>query len=203
MNIRKASAPFLLWSRKPLLGIAALIVSVTVGRADFAQDLARAAGPIDEGVPEVSIVRLNALLRTSLPAAQRREAADKLVQAFVVAKRPAGALELIAEQNLSQSPAERFWHAQALAASGRPNDALSLYEALAADTTFPMRPEAIFAAAEMLRELGRFDQAGGRLTTLLENKVWKTRAGLHLASLFLDKGDAGNAQRTLQRIDDE
>src|SRR5690242_10668263 len=140
MNIGKASAGFFRWARKPFLGTAALLVSVTVCRADFASDLSRAAGPIDDGVPEVAIVRLNALLKTTLPPAQRREAADKLVEAFVVAKRPAEALELIAEQNLSELPAERFWHAQALAASARPNDALPLYEQLAADRSFPMQP---------------------------------------------------------------
>ncbi len=189
--------------RKPLVLIAALIASATAVRADFAKDLSDAAGPINEGVPEVAIVRLNTLLKTTLAPAQRREAADKLVEAFVAAKRPAEALELIAQQNLSQSAPERFWRAQALAASGRPNEALPIYEQVAADPNFPMRSEAVLAAADMLRESGRLDEAVTRLTPLVRNKEWKTRASLRLASLFLDKGDAHNAQRVLQGIDDE
>ncbi|MFL6514488.1 MAG: tetratricopeptide repeat protein [Chthoniobacterales bacterium] len=203
MNISKlGSIRFRRW-RQLLFVIAVPITLAAAVRADFPKDLSEAARPIEEGVPEVSIVRLNTLLKTTLSPAQRREAAGKLIEALVAAKRPAEALELMAQQNLPQTAAERFWRAQALAASGRPNDALPIYEQLAADSNFPMQAEAVLATADMLRKLGRLDDAAARLTPLAQNKRWKTRASLRLASLFLDKADWQSAQRALQGIADE
>lgn len=183
--------------------VALIVVSpllAAIARGDFATDLANASSPVNDGVPEVAIVRLQSLLKSNLKPDQRRLVIENLVQALIAAKRPAEALTLIKQNDLSRSSAEKFWHAQALAALGEWNAARLLYEAAAVDNAFPMRVEAAFAAAEMSRATGHSDEAVRKLTPLLQEKKWQTRAALHLASLFLDRSDPQNAQRALQRI---
>ncbi|HJT82731.1 MAG TPA: tetratricopeptide repeat protein [Chthoniobacterales bacterium] len=182
---------------------AIMILPVTIARADFTTDLATATRPVEDGVPEVAVVRLEVLLKTNLKPDQRRLVLQNLVQAMVEAKRPADAIPLIKQNDLSRTPLEKFWHAQALAALGQWQEALVLYETVAGEKSFPRRSEAAFAAAEMLRALGRPDEAIRKLTPSLTDKKWRTRAALHLAALYLDKADLPNAQRVLHRIDQE
>src|SRR5205085_2637060 len=115
--------------------------------------------------------------------------ADDLVQALIAANRPTEAVSLIKANNLSQTASNKFWYAQALASLGQYGNALSLYDAAAADSKFLLRNDAIFGAAEMLRTLNRLDEAIARLTPLLEIKAWQTRAAQGVASLCLDKND--------------
>lgn len=171
--------------------------------ADFGVDLANASAPIDGGVPEVAIVRLQALLNADLTPEQRRLAGDDMVRALVVARRPSEALNFIQQNQLNQTSVEKFWQAQALGDLGRWNDALPLYEQLVRQSDFPLRANAVFGTAETLRALNRADDAIQMLTPLLQDRQWQTRAALLLASLDLDKNDPENAQRVLQRVGDE
>src|ERR1041384_7661439 len=86
-----------------------LIVCVVPVRADFSADLANASRPIGDGVPEVAIARLQTLLQSALQPAEKRLANGELVRALVTAKRPADALSLIQENQLTQSSTEKFW----------------------------------------------------------------------------------------------
>ena len=187
-----------------LVALTALtLLAAKPARADFDTDLANAFRPVNEGVPEVAIVRLQTLLKTNLKPDQRRLVWQNLVQALIEAKQPAEAMALIKQNDLSRTPAEKFWHAQGLSALGQWNEARALYEAVAMEKDFPMRTDAAFASAEMLRAMGRSEEAIRKLTPLLQDKKWQTRAALHLASLFLDKGDPQNAQRVLHRTQQE
>jgi TolA-binding protein len=191
-------------SRAGVIAVAFAGTLVNQGaHGEFTEDLANASKPITDGVPEVAIVRLQALLKTNLKPDQRRLASDGLVQALVAGNRAAEAMRLIKDGQLFQSPAEKFWYAQALAATNKWNEALPLYEAVAAETAFPLRNEAVFSAADTLYALNRPDDAVRKLTPLLQVKQWQTRAALRLTSLFLDKSDVQNAEQSLQRIGDE
>lgn len=184
---------------------AALVLAVGSGsaRGDFAADLSTASRPIDDGIPQVAIVRLEALLKGNLKPDQERLASGELARALVEANRPADALNLIQQNQLTQTSNEKFWQAQALAGLGRWKEALPLYEELARAGDFPFRTEAVLGAAEMFCALDRKDDAIQMLTPLLQHKQWRTRAALRLASLDLDKSDPENAERVLKRIGDE
>src|ERR1051325_4064249 len=65
------------------IGLVIFISLAQLARADFSEELAQAASPLNEGVPEVAIVRLKALLARNPPEAEWRTAAEKLGQAEI------------------------------------------------------------------------------------------------------------------------
>ena len=109
------------------LAAAVVIGLVSIARADISSQLAEAAKPLDEGVPEVAAVRLQALLKQNLADADWRAVAEKLLQAMVAANQTADALKLLEDPRLRQSTSAIFWHAQLLAGLHRPAEALALY----------------------------------------------------------------------------
>ena len=147
---------------------AAFALLPQTGRANFGDDLAKASVPTSDGVPEVAIVRLQSLAKQNLTTDQRRLVSENLVQALIAANRPAEAVSFIKDNKLVQTANDKFWYAQALASLGQTAEALSLYDAAAADDKFLLRSDAMFGAAEMLRVLNRPDDAIRRLTLLLQ-----------------------------------
>ena len=166
-------------------------------RAEISAELAEATSPLAEGVPEVAVARLETLLNKNLPDPEWRAVAEKLAEAHVGAKQEEAALVLLADPRLRELPWAKFWRAQAFASLGRWADALPLYQQLEANETSSFRNAATFGAAEMLRALGRPDEALTKLSILTRDKEWATRAQLRLAKLCIDKGDATNARRVL------
>jgi TolA-binding protein len=169
-------------------------------RAEISPALMEATKPLLEGVPEVAVVRLLALLDSSLADEEWCAVAAKLAEARVTARQPEDALLLLADFRLRNLPAAKFWRAQAFASLHRWADALPLYEELAADQSSSFREAATFGAAEMLRALGRRDEALAKMLVLLRDKQWGIQAQLRSAELYIDKGDAGNARRILDEI---
>jgi predicted negative regulator of RcsB-dependent stress response len=168
--------------------------------ADFSTEIAEASVPLREGVPEVAVVRLQALLNNNLPEPDWRAVAEKLAEAQVVAKQPQSTLVLLADARLRELPWAKFWRAQAFAELHRWSDALPLYEELAKDADSPFCHAAIFGAAEMLRALGKRDEALKKFSLLTDNKEWATRAQLRAAELCIETGDAQGARRLLEEL---
>src|SRR5438067_5799421 len=168
--------------------------------AEISPALVEATKPLLEGVPEVAVVRLLALLDSTLADEEWCAVAAKLAEARVTAGQPRDALLLLADFRLRNLPAAKFWRAQAFASLHRWADALPLCEELAADQSPSFREVAIFGAAEMLRALGRRDEALAKILVLLRDKQWGIQAQLRSAELYIDKGDAGNAWRILDEI---
>jgi len=159
-----------------------------------------ATKPLLEGVPEVAVVRLLALLDSTLADEEWCAVAAKLAEARVTAGQPRDALLLLADFRLRNLPAAKFWRAQAFASLHRWADALPLYEELAADQSPSFREAATFGAAEMLRALGRRDEALAKILVLLRDKQWGIQSQLRSAELYIDKGDAANARRILDEV---
>jgi outer membrane protein assembly factor BamD (BamD/ComL family) len=189
------------------IGHASLIgLSVSVApllRAKPATALAEASGPLAQGVPEVAVVRLEELLNKKLPDPEWRAVAEKLAEAYVGAKQIEAALVLLTDLRLRGLPWAKFWRAQAFASLHRWTDALPLYEELEANETSSFRKAATFGAAEMLRALGRPDEALAKFNSLTHDKEWATRAQLRLAKLYIDKGNAIYARRVLDEMQTE
>jgi len=87
-----------------------------------------------------------------------------------------------------------------LARSDREAEALSLYRQVAADSHSTFRTDAQFGAAEMLRALGRIDEALQNFSKLFRDSKWGVRAQLRAAELYLDKSDGLNARRLLEEL---
>ncbi|HVI82747.1 MAG TPA: tetratricopeptide repeat protein [Chthoniobacterales bacterium] len=169
-------------------------------QADFSAQLAEASKPMMEGVPEVAVARLQALLKQNLSDTDWRAVAEQLLEAMAAANQTANADNLLVDPRLRHSPSANFWRAQLLASSHREAEALPLYRQVAADTSSPLRTAALFGAAEMLRALGRTDEALGTFTELSRDPKWVVRAQLRAAELYLDKTDAANARRLLEKV---
>ena len=169
-------------------------------RADISAEIAEASAPLTEGVPEVAVARLQALLNKDLPDADWQIVAEKLAEAQVAAREPEDTLVLLAGPRLRGLPWAKFWRAQALAALNRWADALPLYEELTRDRGSPFHGAATFGTAEMLRALGKRQQALRKLDLLFNDKEWITRAQLRAAELSIEMADAPNARRLLAEM---
>ncbi|HET9418478.1 MAG TPA: tetratricopeptide repeat protein, partial [Chthoniobacterales bacterium] len=188
--------------RTPALVLSALL-SILLGRAtraDISAQLAAASAPLVEGIPEVAVVRLRALLTQNLKVEDWRTVAEKLAEALVATKQPQEALTVLSDPRLRNVTAAVFWRAQALASLQRWAEALSLYAQVARDQESPLGAEAIFGQAQALRALDRNDEALQALNNLFANKQWATQARLRAAELYVAKNDAANARRVLDEL---
>ena len=188
-------------SRAQQIGLMCLLGTLApLAHADVSAELTEATKPLLQDVPEVAIVRLRLLLDHSSSIAERCAIAEKLAEAQVAAKEPTEALTLLADPRLREFEWAEFWRAQALASLHRWADALPLYEKLATQRASQFRAAATFGAAEALRALERTDEAVAKLTELVHDREWTTRAQLRLAELYIAKADATNARRVLDDI---
>jgi outer membrane protein assembly factor BamD (BamD/ComL family) len=167
-------------------------------QADISNEIAEASAPIAEGVPEVALVRLQALLNKDLPESEWRAVAEKLAEAQIAAKQPKSTLILLEDVRVRELPWAKFWRAQAFASLHQWAEALPLYEQLAKDERAPFRGAAIFGAAEMLRALGRRDEALKKFTLLFHDEQWATPAQLRAAELYIETSDVASARRLLE-----
>jgi TolA-binding protein len=182
------------------IALISLIALASAARGEISTELGEAAAPLAQGVPEVAVARLETLLNKNLSDLEWRAVAEKLAEAHVDAKQDEAALVFLADPRLRKLPWAKFWRAQAFASLHRWADALPLYEELALDQSSSFQKAATFGAAEMLRALGRPDEALAKFSLLTHDKEWATRAQLRLAKLYLDKGDAINARRILDEM---
>jgi predicted negative regulator of RcsB-dependent stress response len=180
--------------------ICLLSLAAQFAHADISSELAEAGAPITEGVPEVALVRLQALLNHNLSEVERRAVVEKLAEAQIAAKQPENTLVLLADIRVRELPWAKFWRAQAFASLHRWAEALPLYEQLAGEDQSSFRNAATFGAAEMLRALGKRDEALKKFTLLIHDKEWATRAQLRAAELYIETGDAAGARRLLEEM---
>jgi TolA-binding protein len=182
------------------IGLGVFLALAQLAHGQFSAQLAEASKPLTEGVPEVAVVRLQTLLKQNLSEPDWRAVAERLLQAMVAANRTADAFNLLADPRLRQSSSASFWRAQLLATSHHEAEALPLYRQIAADSNSGLRMDALFGAAETLRTLGRTDEALQSFSELFRDPKWHVRAQLRAAELYLDKPDAVNARKLLEKV---
>jgi hypothetical protein len=186
--------------RLRLICLTGLIVAIAPGvRADISTEIVHASAPLSEGVPEVAVVRLQALLNKNLSESEWRAVAEKLAEAQIAANEPENTLVLLADARLRDLPWAKFWRAQALATLHRWADALPLYQELI-NATSPFQKAAVFGAGETLRALGKRQQALTKFNLLLHDPEWGIRAQLRSAELYIELGNASEARRLLEQI---
>src|SRR4051812_21814230 len=158
--------------------------------------LLHAIAPLEEGVPQVAIVRLRALLTQTLAAEEHNAATEKLAEALLAADEPNETLKVLSDSAVTITPEALFLRAQAFAALNRWPEALPIYQQIAS-TDSSHRDAATMGAADALRALGHNDEAVEILNRLRHMSAWTVRAGLRIAELQLDKSDPAAAARTL------
>jgi TolA-binding protein len=159
-----------------------------------------AAKPLEQGLPDIAVVKLRALLGRNMSAEDWRAGAEKLSEALIASGDANQALLLLDDSRLRDSEGGRFLRAQALARLQRFREALALYEDIAAGNRSSFRKQALFGAAEMLRALNRAEEALHRLSALADDEAWHDRVELRAAELWLDQEDSAEARRCLASI---
>jgi len=145
-------------------------VSAGHSTEENSSDIIEAARPLGEGVPEVAAGRLRELLKNAQGEERWRAVAIHLIPALIAEDQPNDALALLNDPRLKNVALTRFWRGQILTELGRWNEALAAFREVQADLASPVRTEATFGAAEMLRALGQTDAALRELATLLRDK---------------------------------
>lgn len=84
-------------------------------------------------------------------------------------------------------------------ATGRNDEAATLYDALAHDANPDVRAEARFRKAMMLADLRRYAEAAVALRALLDEQPGAVRARLELARMLAARGDEAGARRALRQ----
>jgi TolA-binding protein len=187
------------WKREALTWIfAGIFMFAGPARAE-PTNLETAARPMEEGVPQVAVMRLRALLSGDLAPEERRVASAKLGEALLAAGEAEEALKVLQDPALLALPGTRFCRAQAQATLERWTEALSLYQQVAAEAASPFRSRAILGQAEALRALRRPDEALQVFALLFSNPQAKDRAELRSVELLLEKQDAAGARRILDK----
>ncbi len=158
-----------------------------------------AVRPLDEGVPQVAVMRLREILKRDLAEPDRKTATAKLGEALLAAGEAEEALTVLQDPALQDLPATWLWRAQALASLQRWTEALPLYQKVARQNPSPFRTAALFGQAEALRALQRFDEALQLFAALLSDPQWTDRAQLRSIELLLDKRDNAGARRILDK----
>jgi len=154
--------------------------------AEKAAALAEAARPLDDGVPEVAVVRLEQLRQSGKGDAVAVKL--ELGKALLAAGRPAEALRILDETPLRERA--KFIRAQALAAIDRGEEALVLFREVAADERSTEQAAARFAAGQILRAIGRGEEALVEFREAGHDPRLATAAHLREAELCLEKQDA-------------
>lgn len=195
MSERHALRKFcaLLWAASVVFA-----VFISPARAEL-EDWEAAVRPLDEGVPQVAVMRLREVLERSLSPADKKTAGAKLGEALLAAGEPAEALKVLEDPALQDLPGVVLWRGQALAALQRWSEALPFYQEAAAQNSSPFRATALVGQAEALRALQRFDEALQLYARLLGDPQWNDRVQLRSIELLLDKRDNAGARRILDK----
>ena len=162
--------------------------------------LQRATQPIDDGVPQVAVVRLRSLLAGKLPDDDRRTATVKLGEALIASGQSEEALHVLRDATVQERSDAKFFLAQALSALARWSESLPLYQQAASDPASPYAADARFGEAEALRALGKSNDASRALRRLTNDRRWGVRARFLSAELLLARNDIAGARRMFDSI---
>ena len=182
-----------------LSGLFALLLFLANQAPAQIADWDAAVRPLDDGVPQVAVIRLRDILKRDLSGPDKKMVKAKLGEALLAAGEGEEALTVLRDPDLQDLPATWLWRAQALASLQRWTEALPLYQKVAGEKASPLRTTGLFGQAESLRALQRFDEALQIFGELLSDPQWNERAQLRSIELLLDKRDNTAARRILDK----
>ena len=180
------------------ISLGVLFVAAARASAEIA-DWDAAVRPLDDGIPQVAVMRLQTILKRDLTPADRKTATAKLGEALLAAGDAERALKVWEDPALGDLGAIPLWRAQALATLERWPEALALYQKVVGQNASPFRSTALFGQAEALRAVQRSEEAIQTYAQLLGDQQWNDRAQLRSIELLLEKNDVPGARRILDK----
>jgi len=171
----------------------------------------RATGfpPADEafaaGLWEVAALRYEARLsEPGVDAAEKQALALKLAESLVRKGDAMGALELLGQSWLTDSPTRDFWKAQAMAGMGRFADAVGEFKKLLESDQSIHLSEASFTCANLQLSLGMPEEALATLESLVKSSVSPARiaAAIQRAAILIDLGRYDEAHAIMPTADE-
>lgn len=167
-----------------------------------AADERTAERALEEGIPQVAIAELRALLAAEPSPEMRMKSSVLLARAYLEADRSADAVALLRSLPKTEDPALAFWLAQAMLSDGKPGEARSLFEKLALRDDPIWSDRARMGLATCLRELGHPAEALAALEPLPKTSPAASAARLLAAELALALGMPDRAEEALAGLDE-
>lgn len=187
---------------KRLSAAAALLGTIS---ALLAAPLDEAREALENGFPQVALVKIEE--RQEHLGKAGGSQADSLLyaRALFESHQPRAAIDFIQNCEIDLGPEGRFWLAQALAANGDWNEALSAYTDCLAENDFVFSREALIGRSRMLQNLARMDEAMEALQPCLDwpASPLRTTALQELAGLYLNRNDPHAAREILDKTKPE
>ena len=152
---------------------------------------------------EVATARFETALATpDLDAAGRQTILLRLVETHIRAGEAEAAFKILGDPALAGHPELPFWKGQALASSGRLQEALAELDGPAIAPTAPNFREALFTRAALLQALGNSTAALEALAVLTKDRDPATilRARLESADILLSQGRAEEALTSIPPV---
>lgn len=140
---------------------------------------------LDEGIPQVSIEKLNGCLALKLAPDDRSLATLQLAKALLAAGRAKEALKALGGGTAPHEAGVDFLTAQALAALGRWDEARPIYHRLAAQNKAPIAYE--IGEAECLRALDKTTEAIHVLESVANDEKAGAMVRLRLADFYIEQ----------------
>ncbi len=163
--------------------------------------LTEARQALAESIPQVAVQKLTTLLATpGLPPAERNAAQLELGAAFFAAGKNDDAFAAVEVLAAGGDVAARLLRAEVLARTGRWEEALALFQELAAKTDAPAAAQ--LGLVESCAALGQTAEAVVALESFVRGHPQSTAASLRLAGLLLESGDARRARAVLDGVRD-
>ncbi|MGA0844954.1 MAG: tetratricopeptide repeat protein [Luteolibacter sp.] len=145
-----------------------------------------------------------ALSDSSMAEQQQADVRIALAEAKLRDGRPYEALALLDSASVSSHPRARFWRAQALAASGKNDEAIAQLSQVAEDPQVPIDAEAVFTLANL--HLAEGDSAAAieslRRLSSSSDPLVVTRSRIRQVEIFLDLGQLDEAGEILNGLED-
>ena len=158
--------------------------------------LTEARQALAESIPQVAVQKLKTLLaKPGVPPAERRAAQLELGAAHFAAGNDDAALAAVQALADEGDAAARLLRAQILARTERWDEALAIFEELAAEPDAPAAAQ--LGLAESQAALGRTAEAVAALETFVRAHPQHTAAALRLAGLLIESGEAKRARAAL------
>lgn len=162
-----------------------------------------AIGALSDYLPAIASEKFNLLLKQklkskSLSKEQHLQLIFLLAESQVRANKPQDAIQSLSNKLIAENPDAIFWRGQALAASGRYNEAIeTLEKASPKSKNYQLGQLKI---AKLAITLGDIDKALNILkASVAKSKKVSTQTYLSLANLFLAKEEPVNAKETLDK----
>lgn len=202
MNVtpRAADTTAIRMSRKTNCArLAAAVLASLLMCAEGAESLLirEARKALSENIPQAAIVKLKAALASiDLGIDERPIALRLLAEAQLNAERPSEALDALGLLPATDDADALLLRAFALTAGGRHEEALPIFQTIAATPNAPAA--ALLGHAESLQGIGRTRDAIEVLKTLVRSGRANPAARMRLANLLIDLGKSGEARELLR-----